>query len=127
MSARILVVDDDVSIALMVRTVLAKSGYEVRTATSAAQALSRFELGQFDLVITDKCMPGEDGDALISTLREKFPSLPAIVMTAYPAIRPSQIAIQGYLAKPFKNLAAITVAVDRALQMVALRSGARAA
>lgn len=126
MSARILVVDDDVSIVLMVRAVLAKSGYEVRTATSAAQALSRFELGQFDLVITDKCMPGEDGDSLISTLREKHPALPVIVMTAYPSIRPSQIAIQGYLAKPFASLAAIPAAVDRALQMVALR-GARAA
>ena len=126
MPARILVVDDDASIALMVRTVLARAGYEVRTAISAAQAEERFAAKAFDLVLTDKCMPGEDGYQLINALRAKYPMLPVILMTAYPALHPPQIAIQGYLAKPFKSLGAISASVDKALQMAALR-GVRAA
>jgi DNA-binding NtrC family response regulator len=124
MSARILVVDDDAEIALLVRKVLTAAGYSVSLATSAAQARSRFERETFDLVITDRQMPEESGADLIRALRRIKPTLPVVMMTAYPSLRNEGVTLQGYLAKPFSRLQSIYEVVDRTLalsQLVGLR------
>lgn len=115
--ARILVVDDDPDIALMVRDVLKRAGYEIRLAYDFAQAVERFGHEQFDLLITDKQMAGHTGFDLIRALRRTDPSLPAILMTGFPELATDHLAIQGYLAKPFSRLKAIVESVERTLQL----------
>lgn len=125
--ARILVVDDDLSIALLVRGLLVRDGHEVRVAASAEQALDAYDSRPFDLVITDKMMPGGNGIELIRKLRERDASIPAILMTAYPDLPERDLAIQGYLAKPFAKLDWLREKVATTLQIYSRLKALRAA
>ena len=62
---RILIVDDDITFALMLRTWLAKRGFEVETAGSAAAARTALGKGDYALVLSDMRLPDEDGIALL--------------------------------------------------------------
>ena len=119
---RILAVDDDPAITMLIRAVLGRQGHEVRMAMSAEQAIARFAQQPFDLVITDRCLGDDDGFALLRTLREKAPTIPAILMTAHPEAFQKDLAIQGYLAKPFPSLDTIRTTVERVLHMRSLRA-----
>lgn len=78
---RVLLVDDDDDVRLVLATMLRQAGAEVVTAASAAQALAAFAADRFDAVVSDIAMPGEDGYALISRLR-KSSSVPTIAVSA---------------------------------------------
>ena len=80
---RILVVDDDPSIGLMLAKALARHGYQVDATTSADDALSRSETVSYDAALVDLVMPGRDGADLSSTLRRRFPGLPIGLLTGY--------------------------------------------
>ena len=67
---RILIVDDDLTFALMLRTWLAKQGFEVETASSVAAARTALAKGAFSLVLSDMRLPDEDGIALLQFLVE---------------------------------------------------------
>ena len=71
MNGNILVVDDDVDARTTLVRVLHKEGYTVTGAATAPEALKQFDLGAFDLVITDIRMEGMDG---IELLRASFPN-----------------------------------------------------
>src|SRR6266849_3588399 len=84
---RLLVVDDDTDALALVSIMLTKAGAQVRTCTSASEALSLLRSWRPDLLISDIEMPGEDGYALIRKVRALGPSdggqTPAIALTAY--------------------------------------------
>jgi CheY-like chemotaxis protein len=80
---RVLVVDDSADQLLMVESVLQKSGYETATATDGAEALAAIEQQCPDLVVTDLKMPNMNGLELVEKLRDAYPTLPVILMTAY--------------------------------------------
>ena len=65
MEERILIVDDDITFALMLRTWLSKRGFGVETASSAAAARKALGSGVFSLVLSDMRLPDEDGIALL--------------------------------------------------------------
>lgn len=117
MATKILVVDDDPAISLLVRQVLVREGYEVRIAGSGEQALERLDRESFDLLITDKNMPEMTGLQLIRAVRQRRPTLPVILMTAYPGAREDSLPIQGYLAKPFARLQQIIEVVSSTLAL----------
>jgi CheY-like chemotaxis protein len=97
---RILVVDDEPIVCESVKMMLAHDGHMVQTASSAADALAKYEPAAFDLVITDFCMPGIKGDKLAEALKQRAPEVPVILLTAFPpAIQPK--AIDLVLTKPF--------------------------
>ncbi|MGK7346598.1 MAG: hybrid sensor histidine kinase/response regulator [Candidatus Nitrospinota bacterium M3_3B_026] len=84
-AGRILLVDDEESIARMNRKILEANGYEVTPMTSPAVALETFRENpeSFDLVITDQTMPGMTGDKLASEIIQIKPSIPVILTTGF--------------------------------------------
>jgi PAS domain S-box-containing protein len=82
---RLLLVDDEEGIRVVVGEQLQELGIEVTTAGDAAEALEHLEDGsQFDFVLTDLSMPGLDGAQLIDRIRQSWPQLPAAIMTGNP-------------------------------------------
>jgi DNA-binding NtrC family response regulator len=80
---RILVVDDEESIADSFRAVLQDEGYTVRTAGSAARALAEVERADWDLAFVDLVLPDMDGLELLKKLKARRPGLLAVVITAH--------------------------------------------
>jgi len=81
--ARVLVADDDLGIRSSLAEVLAAQGCQVETAADGAEALRRIESGRFDVVVSDVVMPHMDGYELFNTVRQRFPDLPIVMMTAF--------------------------------------------
>jgi len=104
--ARILVVEDDSSLAQALSDTLLLSGYEVVIATDGEQALARLDRSPVDMVLTDVQMRPMDGRALLRNLRAQFQELPILVMTAYgtveQAVEVMKLGAVDYLAKPFE-------------------------
>jgi PAS domain S-box-containing protein len=80
---RILVVDDDMGICRSLQEMLAAEGCVVETASDGAEGLRRIESASFDLILTDVVMPEMDGYELYSIVRERYPDLPVLMMTAF--------------------------------------------
>ncbi len=104
--ARILVVDDDPSLCLMLQQMMALAGHEVRMATSGIEALALVDQYPFDLVCTDLGMPGMDGWELARAVRQRAPDMPIALITGWGiALDPSDIernAVDFVLPKPYR-------------------------
>ena len=104
-AAHILVVDDDSRLRELLRKFLIERGFRVTTAANAADAEAKFGSLEFDLMILDVMMPGEDGVALTRRLRQTR-SVPILLLTAR-AEAQDRIAglasgADDYLPKPFE-------------------------
>lgn len=101
---RILIVDDDLTFALMLRTWLSKRGFEAQRASSVAAARKELEAGDFTLVLCDMRLPDEDGTSLLQWLAEHGKQVPVIVMTGYAEIRNAvhcmKLGACDYVSKP---------------------------
>jgi two-component system invasion response regulator UvrY len=102
---RVLVVDDHDVVRRGLRYLLAEevAGCEVGEASSAAPALELLEQGGWNLVLLDLNLPGRDGLDLLAQLRARWPSLPVLVLSAYPeeefAVRCLRLGAAGYVTK----------------------------
>ncbi len=103
----ILVVDDDPNILTVLEARLMAAGYMVQTAPTAGKALELLEKKSADLVISDVRMPGMDGEQLLREIREHWPLVPVILLTAHgtieSAVESVRIGAADYLTKPFDN------------------------
>jgi two-component system response regulator PilR (NtrC family) len=81
--ARVLVVDDELSMRQMLSFALRREGYQVSTADGGQAALEALQGGRFDLVVTDVRMPDVSGVDLLREAKRLDPSLSVIMMTAY--------------------------------------------
>jgi len=103
---RILVVDDEENLRLVLRTLLKRQGYEVETAASGEEALGMVDTFGPDVILTDVRMPKMGGLDLLSTLQAKGNEATVIVMSAYGSIDVALEAIKAgaydYVQKPFK-------------------------
>lgn len=106
MAEKILVIDDDPHIVMIVSTLLKHHGYEVVTAYSAEEGLRQAYLTHPDLVILDIMMPSMDGWEVCRRLRE-LADMPIIFLTAKGDIRDVvkglEMGADDYLIKPFDN------------------------
>ena len=104
MEERILIVDDDITFALMLRTWLSNRGFGVGTASSVAAARTALAAGGFSLVLSDMRLPDEDGIALLQWMAGAGVAAPVIVMTSYAeiqnAVRCMKLGARDYVAKP---------------------------
>jgi two-component system, NtrC family, response regulator PilR len=104
--AKILVVDDELSIVEVLKTILGRSGYEVTATDKATVALEHLKAESFDLLISDIRMKPMDGLELLSKAREIQPGLSVIMMTAYAtietAVETMKAGAYDYVCKPFK-------------------------
>lgn len=102
---RILLVDDEPAILQTLRILLASAGYTVETAWSSKEAWDLLNQSGFDLVVTDFNMPGMKGDELAARIKDHWPEMPVILLTASAEIlRASGRALPGVdvlLGKPF--------------------------
>jgi two-component system cell cycle sensor histidine kinase/response regulator CckA len=102
---RILVVDDDSDVRGVASAILAKQGYRVRTAISAAEALRQApDQGRIDLLVTDVVMPDMNGPMLARRLRATHPDLKVLFIYGYAASAVVHHALlepsSRYLRKP---------------------------
>ncbi len=103
---RVLVVDDEENLRLVLRTFLKRQGFEVETAENGEEALPLIDGFDPDFVITDVRMPRMGGMDLLSALRAKASDATVIVMSAYGshdlALEAMQAGAYDYVSKPFK-------------------------
>ena len=100
----LLVVDDDERIRNLLSQYLVKEGFIVSTASGAEQARKKIQLIEFDLIILDIMMPGDDGLTLTKEIRDNS-DIPIILLTAKSGtdskIEGLEIGADDYLTKPF--------------------------
>ncbi|MCC6007663.1 MAG: response regulator [Rhodobacteraceae bacterium] len=103
--AHLLVVDDDERIRTLLRSYLVRQGYLATAARDAAHARRLLAGLEFDLIVLDVMMPGEDGISLIRALRQDL-STPILLLTAKgeasDRIAGLEAGADDYLAKPFE-------------------------
>ncbi len=103
---RVLVVDDEENIRLVLRTLLKRHGYQVESAQSGEEALTLLESFGPDVVLTDVRMPKMGGLDLLAMLKAKGDQATVIVMSAYgnvdQAIDAMKAGAYDYIQKPFK-------------------------
>lgn len=103
--AKILLVDDDAAIRLVVTEALRRDGHEVRTAATVAEEVSILEIFAPDVLITDVILPDGNGLDLVPSILKKRPDLPVIVLSAQntltTAVRATEQGAFEYLPKPF--------------------------
>ena len=101
--SRILIVEDEKIIRTALRKLLEKKRFQVDDAGSVDEATSRFNLSDFNLIISDLRLPGAPGTDLISLAK----SVPVLIMTSYASLRSAVDAMKlgavDYIAKPFDH------------------------
>jgi two-component system nitrogen regulation response regulator GlnG len=105
MTKPVWIIDDDKSIRWVLEKALAREEIEYKSFASADEALAELPHSLPQMVISDIRMPGSSGLDLLQTLRNEYPALPVIIMTAYSDLESAVSSFQGgafeYLPKPF--------------------------
>ncbi|MDR1880218.1 MAG: sigma-54 dependent transcriptional regulator [Tannerellaceae bacterium] len=100
----ILILEDDITFALMLSTWLRKKDFEVKTVVSVSDAIRQIEEKQYDLILSDLRLPNEEGLDLLRWMKEANRSFPVIMMTSYAGIQTAVQAIKlgasDYIEKP---------------------------
>ena len=104
--ARILIVDDDRPTVMIISSVLKKHGYDVFTAFNGISGLRKAQEEKPHLIILDIVMPGIDGIETLRRIKEKFPDLYVVIISAYGTIETSVKAIKygafDFIEKPLE-------------------------
>ncbi len=119
MSTRILVVDDDADIAMVLSDRLQAMGHEVQTATEGQAALTLLEEDSPALLLLDLEMPKMSGMDVLKRVRKEWPDLPVIIMTAFGTIARAVEAMKegatDFITKPF-DPDHLTLVIGKALE-----------
>lgn len=103
---KILIVEDDLKISTMLKTLLTKNHYEVKSAFSGTEAILLLQNESFDLVLLDLMLPGLTGEEVLTKINEQF-KIPVICVSAKDDLNTKIEVIQGgaddYITKPFNN------------------------
>lgn len=104
--AAILIVEDDVAFATMLKTFFEKRGYKAETAFSAAEAFKKMSLLTFSVILTDVRLPDKDGLDILLEVKANYKDVQVIVMTNYAEINMAVKAMKNgafdYVSKPFQ-------------------------
>lgn len=107
--ARILIIDDEEPVRVVLRTMLEQAGYEVVEAADAGEGLSAYQQAPTDVVLTDLFMPGQDELAILGAFRRMDPQVKLVAMSGggqsgqRDVLRlAATLGAQHTLQKPFK-------------------------
>lgn len=121
---RILIADDEANMRWVLERALTKAGYDVETAGDGQLALERASAERPDLVLLDLKMPKLDGMSVLKTLKERFPELLIVMLTAHgntsTAVEAMKAGAHDYLMKPF-DIEELLIIVDKAMKVESLR------
>jgi two-component system response regulator AtoC len=121
---RILVADDEANMRWVLERALTKAGYEVETVEDGQLALDRALAERPDLVLVDLKMPKIDGLSVLRRLKEHYPDLLIVMMTAHgstsTAVEAMKVGAQDYLMKPF-DIDELLITVAKAFEVESLR------
>ncbi|MHC6226642.1 sigma-54-dependent transcriptional regulator [Pseudomonas sp. X10] len=124
MAAKVLLVEDDRVLRQALGDTLEIGGFTYQAVGSAEEALKVVATDAFSLVVSDVNMPGMDGHQLLAQLRQHYPQLPVLLMTAHAAVERAVEAMrQGavvYLVKPFEPKALLALVERHAAGRLAL-------
>jgi CheY-like chemotaxis protein len=124
MAKNILIIDDDKLIAITLRRLLTREGYDVTTALNGLRAISLVKQNEFDLIMSDIKMPQMDGIETVKRIRAlrkegNLKPIPEIFITAYAKEEIFNEALAlgacGYLQKPF-DITALRQIVGKAVE-----------
>ena len=100
----ILIVEDDITYGMILKTWLGKKGFQVSSASSIARAQKHIEAETVDLILSDLRLPDRDGIDLLKWLGEHSLHIPLIIMTGYAdiqsAVQAMKLGACDYIAKP---------------------------
>ncbi len=104
MSERILIVEDEETLAASIKRVLSKEGYSIDLATDAESGLELIDRTLYDLIITDIILPGMNGIELLKKVKERYSDQIVIIITAYASLETAVEALRAgahdYVIKP---------------------------
>ena len=104
---KILVIDDEKVIVSILQQLLEKFGHDVETAADGSEGIQKFDNDCFDMVITDICMPGVDGNSVAKHIRSSDKNhMPVIGMSGTPWVF-ENYSFDTILEKPFQLKALI--------------------
>lgn len=116
-SVSILVVDDESMMRSLLERILTRDGYKVTSAEDGQDALRVLEGTPVDIIISDLKMPRMNGFELLKAVKQKYPGVAMIMMTAYGDTYTVKDALllgaDEYITKPFKSFE-ISMVVERA-------------
>jgi len=119
---RILIIDDEPQIRLMLKKMLEREGFDIIVASDGKEGMKLFEKDPVDLVITDIIMPEKEGIEVILALRKGYPDVPIIAMSGGGRNPPDGYlkmaklsGVQATFEKPFKKEELLN-AVKKALE-----------
>lgn len=116
---RILIIDDDPTICMMLQGLLKRKSFDADIVFSAGEAIKKLENEKFDLVLSDFRLPDFDGLDLLQKIKAMHPAVPVIIMTSYADIRTAVSAIKmgafEYVTKPL-NPEEILLLIKSALE-----------
>ncbi|HMK64833.1 MAG TPA: response regulator [Thermodesulfobacteriota bacterium] len=120
MAERILIVDDEVDMLLLLKMILTeKTPYEIVTTPNPLEVEPLFKEKAFQLIITDLSMPGMNGIELIEVIKKLDPLVPVIIITAYGSIESAIDATRkgafDFITKPFRK-EQIFLTIEKALE-----------
>jgi two-component system, NtrC family, response regulator AtoC len=102
---KILIVDDEINMRLVLSAMLKKEGYEIASASDGREALQILKSSKIAAVVSDLKMPDIDGMELLSRISEKYPEVPVIMITAHGTVATAVEALKkgalDYITKPF--------------------------
>jgi len=97
----ILLVEDDPTVCYFVERVLRNAGYYVGMAADGVSGLRLFRVRPWDIVITDRTMPGMNGEELAATIRKEAPAQPIVLITGIPSRVDRPELFDAIFGKPF--------------------------
>src|SRR5678810_799017 len=104
MKKRILIIDDDLDMCLLLTRFLVKKGYEAEAAHNASKGLAKFAEGHFDIVLCDFRLGDKDGKDVLLKIKELNPQTIVIIITGYSDIKTAVDVIKlgafDYITKP---------------------------
>lgn len=116
MKLKILVADDEEITLKHLTYALEKDGYDVTAVKNGLDALKKIEADEFDVLIADIKMPGMDGIAVLSEVKDKYPAIDVIIITGFGSIESAVNAMSkgatDYITKPF-NLDELSLKIKK--------------
>ena len=121
---KILVVDDDAEVRESVSSLISAHGFSVISCENAKDALAQLQEDRILAVLTDISMPVISGIELLDKIRQTYPQIPVILMTAYAELDVAIEAIKtgafNFITKPYKSVYLIRV-IEKAIQYYRLK------